>query len=206
LKLDYGCGSGGFQEITGDRKHLDSWLLKHGGTDAVGIDVNPDKIYLAYNRIGNGTQFICCDGKQLPFSDGSFNLVHEVGVLHHIENYTEGLKEIHRVMEPSGVLYLVEAVDNDFIYRLCRRIKGRWQGDSIHSFFTTYELDKQLKRYFTIVDRKYYWRYVVSDLLREYNAEPAASLYFNDYMSQFLNKIRFSKYSCCHYVVKAIKE
>ncbi len=206
MKLDFGCGDGGFDEISEDRLHLGSWVEANGGTDTMGIDIDQGKIHQARRNISNGTKFICCNGMSMPFADSYFDVVHECGVLHHIKDYQKALREIARVLKPGGILFLKESVDNDPIFRVCRRIAGDWQGDEVASKFTSDELDWELMHKFIIVQRFFYWRFTFSDLLREYHAEPRLSLYFNDLVSEFFAKMRIDKQTCSHYVVIALRK
>ena len=203
--LDYGCGSGGFQEITMDRRHLASWLMQNGNGKSVGVDINPENIMLAKRRIRNGPRFVVADGRSLPFRDGCFDVVHEFGVLHHMRGYGDGLREIARVLKFGGRLLLTESVDNDPLFYIFRCILGSWQGDKISSLFDSEALDEQLERCFSIKVRRYYWRFIISDFLRMCNVEPRASLVFNDVVSKMLTYIRLDKYACCHYYVEATK-
>lgn len=47
---------------------------------------------------------------QLPFSDGQFDVVTALGVLHHVPNVSVVLKEVSRVMKPGATLLLREPV------------------------------------------------------------------------------------------------
>lgn len=206
MKLDYGCGSGGFQEISADRLRTGSWLMENGGPDTWAIDVNPDNIKKARLRINNGTKFMVADGKKLPFQENSFDILHEHGVLHHIQGYQDAIKEIARVMKPNGILLMKESVDNDPVFRLFRRILGKWQGDDISSMFTSDELDQALEPYFNILYCCYYWRFTISDCLRMYHIEPSFSLRFNHWISRMFFKLGIDSQMCSHYVLVAVRK
>jgi SAM-dependent methyltransferase len=49
-----------------------------------------------------------CDAQRLPFADGSFANIVMVDVLHHIENPLHALREITRVLSPSGRFIMCE--------------------------------------------------------------------------------------------------
>ncbi len=53
------------------------------------------------NRVVNA-QFAAGDALQLPFPDGTFDGVLCMNALHHMPNYLEALKEIHRVLKEGG--------------------------------------------------------------------------------------------------------
>jgi SAM-dependent methyltransferase len=44
-----------------------------------------------------------CDAEELPFEDGSFDLVIGHAVLHHIPDLDQAWREIHRVLRPGGL-------------------------------------------------------------------------------------------------------
>lgn len=51
---------------------------------------------------------ICADVHALPFSDGSFSAVVGIDVLHHFQNPLQALRELGRVLAPSGRIILIE--------------------------------------------------------------------------------------------------
>jgi len=51
---------------------------------------------------------VLADGLRLPFADGSFDAVTIAFGFRNLEDRAAGLREIHRVLEPGGVLYLLE--------------------------------------------------------------------------------------------------
>ena len=85
------------------------------GTDAVqfgrnharytGVDLTPRSIELTALRFRqqklNG-RFLTADAENLPFTDGSFDLVYSHGVLHHTPNTERAIQEVYRVLKPGG--------------------------------------------------------------------------------------------------------
>jgi SAM-dependent methyltransferase len=89
--LEIGCGTG--CDLLQFRKH---------GATAVGVDVTPEHLRLAQKRNDNAV-FLCrADARRLPFRDESFDYVYSHGVLHHIEQPRQTVKEIFRVLRPGG--------------------------------------------------------------------------------------------------------
>ncbi len=205
MMLDFGCGDGGFDEILPDRLHRGSWLALYGNNQSCGIDYNRSKIEKARTAIKNGTNFHVCDGSKLPFASNSIDMVHDYGTLHHMANYKAGIHEITRVLKSGGKLYMVETVDNDLLYKIARRIWGKWRDDPIASPFTSDDLEDLLRPHFARFELEYFHRFILSDLLYNYRIEPVASLYLNHWYSWVLQKVGVDQAMCCHVVIKGIK-
>ncbi|WBY00722.1 class I SAM-dependent methyltransferase [Ramlibacter tataouinensis] len=97
--LDYGCGPGhdlvGFLEYSKPRR-------------LIGVDVSRSSLAEAKGRLelhgGESTDLRLIDPNEseLPFPDASFDYVHSSGVLHHVPDLQASLREIRRVLRPSG--------------------------------------------------------------------------------------------------------
>ncbi len=92
--LEVGCGNGAVS-----RYFAVKYLL-----DVTGIDVDPDQIKSAQNSIQGlpNVRFFEADATNLPFPDKNFDIVLSFFVMHHISNWLDALKEIHRVLKPGG--------------------------------------------------------------------------------------------------------
>jgi SAM-dependent methyltransferase len=100
--LDVGCGTGG---ITVE--------LARRGFDVTGIDHSPAMMEVARRKVealpGDvKVDFRSGDVRDLPFEDASFDLLTCQGVLHHLTDVAEAVREFARVLAPSGVFYLSE--------------------------------------------------------------------------------------------------
>lgn len=95
--LDIGCFDGKITELFGKYFRLNK-LQTHG------VDIKD------YNNQNSEFVFSQYDGKILPYSDNSFDLITCMMVLHHIpeDNLPKLIQEINRVMKPNGVLILRE--------------------------------------------------------------------------------------------------
>jgi ubiquinone/menaquinone biosynthesis C-methylase UbiE len=96
--LDAGSGNGAL-----------SIAFAEAGAKVSGVEIEPELVDIA-NR-----QAIAChvspkfhvyDGKKLPFPDNSFDSVISVSVFEHVDDPGMYLKEIWRVLKPSGFLYI----------------------------------------------------------------------------------------------------
>ena len=97
--LDVGCGTG---------TTLSAILTAHPGVCARGIDLSPEMIAVAHERLGDDADVQVADAERLPLTDGSVDLVTCVDSLHHYPDPGAALAEMHRVTRPGGGLVLGE--------------------------------------------------------------------------------------------------
>lgn len=89
--LEIGCGTG-----------CDLLQFAKHGADAVGIDITPEHLRLAKERVGHLAEVRQADATNLPFADASFDYVYSHGVLHHVEQPRRAVEELVRVLRPGG--------------------------------------------------------------------------------------------------------
>jgi ubiquinone/menaquinone biosynthesis C-methylase UbiE len=95
--LDYGCAEGGYAEA----------LLSHGASSVVGVDVDEGRIIQATARgIPNAT-FQVFNGYELESKDNSFDGAFVNEVLEYVADEQASLRDIYRVLRPSGCLVLI---------------------------------------------------------------------------------------------------
>lgn len=111
--LDLGCGTGFF--LADVRKHSRS---------AVGLDISFDMLELAQKELPD-TYTAQGDAENLPFKDGSFDVVFCKGSLHHTRDHAGFLKGCRRVLRPGGVLILSEPCNDNPIIRFARFVLYR---------------------------------------------------------------------------------
>lgn len=106
--LDLGCGEG-------------ETLLRLGrdGADAIGIDISGEMVRMASEaaqRVGlSNVQAFKMPAEQLDFPDASFDAVHGVSIIHHLE-IERAAREIARVLKPGGRAVFIEPLNyNPFI-------------------------------------------------------------------------------------------
>ena len=93
--LDTGCGTGyGAAHLAARARHV------------VALDIAPDALDAARHYSSPQLQFLCGDCRDLPFPNGSFDLVVAFEVIEHLENWERLLAEARRVLTPSGQLML----------------------------------------------------------------------------------------------------
>ena len=92
--LEVGCGEGRISRV------LKSCGYKVTATDPVAQFINAAK------ETASADEYATCAADDLPFPDHSFDLVVAYNVLMDIENVPAALKEMRRVMRPTGILMI----------------------------------------------------------------------------------------------------
>lgn len=127
--LDVGCGTG-----TGLQRYADA------GCDAHGVDVSPAMLAQARARLGDRAQLQLIAGTELPFPDGTFDVVTATMVLHEVAaGAREALvADMARVARDDGHLLIVDFRFGSLrglkgplikaLTRLVERISGHWDG------------------------------------------------------------------------------
>lgn len=102
--LEVGCGYG----------RVLPWIAKSTGANVCGIDANPDAIATAREHYPN-IRFETQNATDLSYDDSSFDLVVTWTVLQHIppKQIDEVSDELERVLEPDGLLLLLEDTKGD---------------------------------------------------------------------------------------------
>ena len=71
---------------------------------AIGVDSN----------LNTDADVLCDLNRPLPFRDNTFDEVHAIHVIEHLEDVMRAMAEFHRVTRPGGVLYVVTPHYSDF--------------------------------------------------------------------------------------------
>jgi ubiquinone/menaquinone biosynthesis C-methylase UbiE len=97
--LEVGCGSG-----------IAVQLFAEAGAHVTAVDLTPWAVETTRARLeafGLGGEVLEADGEDLPFEDGSFDVVFSWGVIHHTTDMGRALGELVRVLRPGGMLVLM---------------------------------------------------------------------------------------------------
>jgi SAM-dependent methyltransferase len=119
--LDVGCGDG---------RKSGLWLVEHAGS-YVGVDVSEVAVDAA-RRLGLDGRRID-DAAELPFADGSFDVVVCTEVLEHLFAPQIAVAELRRVLRPGGTLIVTVPNVAYWRKRLELSLLGRWDplGDAL---------------------------------------------------------------------------
>jgi SAM-dependent methyltransferase len=95
--LEIGCGRGVGARLVQKAYHP---ARVHG------IDIDPDMVRRARRRVtpalAGVLSFQVADAQELPFPDASMDAVFNFGIIHHLEDWRRGIREIARVLKPGG--------------------------------------------------------------------------------------------------------
>jgi len=90
------------------------------------IDIDPAMIEPAVRRrppsFKNRIFFLVADAQHLPYSEACFDAVFNFGIIHHLEDWRQGIKEVSRVLVKGGALYFEEIYPPLYANRLFRRL------------------------------------------------------------------------------------
>jgi SAM-dependent methyltransferase len=140
--LDWGCGYGQV-----------SWLLLQRGIKPVSFDVMERPAREAISLLQSVEVKYCADPLHLPYPSESFGAVLSVGVLEHVPDFDCSLGEIHRVLQPRGLLFIFMLPNR---YSWAEWIADR-RGMSAHPFkFTFGSAEEMLKSHGFTVEKR--WR------------------------------------------------
>ncbi len=101
--LEVGCGNGVSTGLLAQRFRP---------RRLVAFDFDPSMVERARRRLqqapGGVAELTAADAARMPFPDGEFDAVFEAGVVHHVPQWREALKEMGRVLHPDGLLFFAE--------------------------------------------------------------------------------------------------
>jgi ubiquinone/menaquinone biosynthesis C-methylase UbiE len=97
--LDVGCGPGLL---------LATLAVNYPESRLAGLDIAPEMIRVATERLGVRAEIKLGDAESLPWEDASFDYVFCVDSFHHYPNPKSALSEFHRVLKPNGQVVLAD--------------------------------------------------------------------------------------------------
>lgn len=124
--LDVGCGTGLLLERIGETEpRIERW----------GVDLSPDMLAVAAERLAGRARLVRADAGALPFAGERFDAVVSSSALHHWPDPRRVIDEMIRVLRPDGQLVLT---DWDAAHPLtrARSLLLRWTDPSHHRSYT----------------------------------------------------------------------
>ncbi len=174
--LDAGCAKGRFTKA----------LVKRGAFLS-GIDITENFINIAKENVPEA-DFRLASVIDMPFGNNTFDGVLCIEVIEHIPDTEKAIREMTRVLKPSGKIIIIDKNILSLHYRYLiptclfkriQEIRGKWMypNDFLfrEKYFTFGKLDKILRKYCSIVNSKYlpYGRSRISSVV--YNILPFLS-------------------------------
>jgi ubiquinone/menaquinone biosynthesis C-methylase UbiE len=122
--LEVGCGNGATSKYFAQK-----YLLNVTGTD-----VDSEQIRLAQKNSDDisNIRFLEADATNLPFGDNDFDIVLSFGVMHHISNWLDALKEIKRVLKPKGYFIYVDLLYPKWTAKIGKLFKHKYGITTLH--------------------------------------------------------------------------
>jgi ubiquinone/menaquinone biosynthesis C-methylase UbiE len=121
--LEIGCGRGvGIQIIfdTFGARHIDAF------------DLDPKMVEAArqtLSHFGDKLSVSVGDATHINAPDSTYDAVFDFAIIHHIPNWRDALKEIHRVLRPGGKLFASEVLRDFISHPIWRRVFDHPQSD-----------------------------------------------------------------------------
>jgi ubiquinone/menaquinone biosynthesis C-methylase UbiE len=134
--LDIACGTGQLLEM----------LLEHpDDPELFGIDRVPAMLEVAKQRIGQRAKLLEASADELPFDQAAFQLVTCTNALHYFPDAAGALREMRRVLAPSGNLVITDWCRDYATMKLLNRILPWTRHAHVHTF-SLGELEQNLAR------------------------------------------------------------
>ena len=120
--LEYGCGDGS-----------NLVLLSRRGAKVIGLDLSPELVTLAKQRIAanhcDETTVVLGSAHSLPFPDASVDVVFGISILHHLD-LEMASREVHRVLKEGGRAIFLEPLRNSRWMTQLRKLFPKRRGAS----------------------------------------------------------------------------
>lgn len=96
----------------------------------VAIDLSLTRC-IFYHRIVD-TGVVCGDSMMLPFAENTFDIVVSIQVIEHVPDDYNFIKEINRILKPSGITIVSSVAKLRFGFYFYRNRYGEWVLDPTH--------------------------------------------------------------------------
>lgn len=127
--LEIGCGNG-----AGALMLLEAFAPSH----VFALDPDMDMLRLAVKRRGRNSlqhtvTFLQGDAQHLPLPDASMDAAFNFGIIHHLEDWRLGLRELGRVLKPGGAFFFEEIFPPLYANALMKRLVLHPTEDRFHA-------------------------------------------------------------------------
>ena len=125
-------------------------------------------------RAQKGISYSVVDIQDIPFGDGTFDIVIANMMLYHVPDIQKGLAEVRRVLKENGTFYCATYGENGIMEYLCGLFREYGVQDRSNHRFTLQNGRKQLSGFFSSVAR-----YDYADALKVTNPEDIADYVYS---------------------------
>ena len=108
--LDVGCGTG---------ELLARLAAKYPSANLSGLDPVPEMLSVARTKLSPKVELRVGWANELPWPDGSFDVVVSCNMFHYITHPVAAVKEMERVLRPGGRIIITDWCDDYLACRLC---------------------------------------------------------------------------------------
>jgi ubiquinone/menaquinone biosynthesis C-methylase UbiE len=128
--LDIGCGTGWAV------RHVATLVNQHG--EFYGIDISSHMIEKAkdHSHDYRSAYFYEANAEELPFEDNLFDLIICTNSFHHYLHPTQALREISRVLNPGGRIYILDVTADGFITQTLDKVVKKREPEHV-KFYST---------------------------------------------------------------------
>jgi ubiquinone/menaquinone biosynthesis C-methylase UbiE len=99
-------------------------------------DIDPKMLRLARRKTAvlglMKTQVLAADAQRLPCREESFDGVFNFGIVHHLEDWQSGIREVARVLKPGGAFYFEEIYPPLYANPLFKRLLDHPRENRFH--------------------------------------------------------------------------
>lgn len=121
--LEIGCGRG---------VGVDLIFSEFGADQVDAFDLDPDMVRQAADRLatyGNRVRVRVGDVEQIDAKDASYDGVFDFGIIHHVPEWRQAVREVYRVLRPGGRFYSEEVLRDFIVHPVWRRLLEHPQHD-----------------------------------------------------------------------------
>ncbi len=148
--LELGCGTGSL------------WIgrdeLLSGFAEIVLTDISEGMLETAKRNLGGkrNIEFKLADIQNLPFEDGSFDVVIANSMLYHVPDLQKAVSEVRRVLKKGGKFYTATIGENNFTDRLAEWFESGGESFKPNQIFTMQNGEEVLRKEFSDVKPVFY--------------------------------------------------
>lgn len=107
-------------DMMGGTGLLSQGLVDAGYRNITLLDLSVDMLRFARRSLGDRIRPCVADAMRLPFPNDGFDVVVCRGGLHHLPDLAAAMREVHRVLRPTGIFLACDPCDDWMPVRWCR--------------------------------------------------------------------------------------